>query len=343
MKTRSYIVWVIIFVLVASACQNAAPTAKPTIPATPPVKTSTALSLPSPTPEAPTETPVPIPTKTLSPTETPLPEQSPTPLLPPLASDQEILVSVQVSGDAPSFTEKDYPGYHLPSMILYSDGLLIWREDLDKAFQESVLSTSEICAFLANLQATGVFETQGNGELGADDPIFSGVTWDTFAEGGQSYTITVNGSPSRKVFFGLHNMEYLIPEVAAMFDVIDNFHPAGLIPYVAENYFLYINEGTDMADFYSQDLTAHNWPKEMPKLKELIGDQAERELELTQEQVDLLLPYFDAAPGIEVFSQNERQYSVVLRPLLPNETPGLTIPNRWEVLEYSLPFECENE
>jgi hypothetical protein len=273
----------------------------------------------------------------------PLPEQSPTPSLSPPDSDQEILVSVWVSGDAPSFSEKDYPGYHLPSMILYSDGLLIWREDRDKAFQEMVLSTSEICALLADLQATGVFETQGNGEMGADDPIFSGATWDTFAEGGQSYTIIVNGSPSRKVFFARSNMEYLIPEVAAMFDVINNFQPAGLIPYVAEKYLLYINQGTDMADFYFLDLTAQTWPKEMPKLKELMGDQAERELELTQEQVNLLLPYFDATPGIEVFSQNERKYSVVLRPLLPNEMPDLTIPNRGDVLEYGLPFECKKE
>jgi hypothetical protein len=114
-----------------------------------------------------------------------------------------------------------------------------------------------------------------------------------------------------------------------------------LQPYQGEKHLLYISKDKDLADFYLEEAKPQNWPKGMPKLKELIGTSLDTELDLTPEQVALLLPYFNQLPGFALFTQNEEEYFVVLRPVLPGEDKTLNFYEQSEASAFGLPFTCE--
>jgi hypothetical protein len=334
--------FVAICILLLSACNPDSRQAEPLIttnlptilPDSPPLPTATIEPSKEPT-QTSTQTPEALPT------ETPTPESTATITLPPPSSDKEILILMeQWLGDA-GFVQPDLTGITLPRMILYVDGQLIWKESPNSSLLEAKLNQAQMCELLSAIRETGIFETAGTGELGPDDPLYTGLTWDNYAEGGPGSVVLINGSPSRKIFLLRSNADYLIPEAKAFYDLMDQYRPEGLKLYNAERTLFYLSPGMDLAVFHDLELTPHNWPKEMPKISEILGDKPEAVVELTQPQVELLLPYFkDAKNGIQLFTKGEKTYTGVLRPLLPTETNQFETPGRWEAVEYSLPFAC---
>jgi hypothetical protein len=124
--------------------------------------------------------------------------------------------------------------------------------------------------------------------------------------------------------------------------LIENFEPEGLQTYQSDKNLLYITKDTDLiAALHFDEAPPQVWPREMPKLQELIKNNQEIEVPISEDQVDLLRPYFPEVPGIVLFTQNEKNYTVALRPVLPKEPDTLFFYGPEEAIPFGFPFECE--
>jgi hypothetical protein len=346
---RRFYISIIMLFLAIPACQTSQSGILSESPQTTQIVPSTTASLEitsteeDPTPVDSTFTPIPSLSLTPSLTEMSLSTTIPTIQLPPIPTGKEILISHWIFGDTGQPTPQDYFGILLPKFILYTDGQLIWHE-YEKGLLETTLSIEEMCTLMTDLKNTGIFTIEGDGFGEWFDPIYVDIPEASWGWGdyGLSHLILINGYPSKKMLIENSYQEYLIPEVREMFDIFLNFQPKNLEPYRSDRYLLYIKKGEELVDLYGDSKAkAVLWSKALPKLKDLMGKKDELEMELTKEQVELLLPLFTKVPSPVLFEQNETKYSIILRPLLPFETTGNLSALNDELVEFSLPFTCK--
>jgi hypothetical protein len=89
-----------------------------------------------------------------------------------------------------------------------------------------------------------------------------------------------------------------------------------------------------------KDLQPEDWPRDLPQLRKLLGDQDAVQLPVSEAEASQLLEFYDTVPGVKVFEQGENRYSVILRPLLPHEELDNLSPVPDTVQKFVLPFSC---
>jgi hypothetical protein len=281
---------------------------------------------------------VPIPTRT---------PVTPTEVLPTPPEGAAILIEYfdKYGGEPPWKPTDAYMGRHLPRLVVYTDGLLIWRDDAG-ALWESILTEDATCTLLNGMQKFGLFKVAGDGTLEADDPIYTKIPAEHLDDVGfTNFLLVVNGNPSKWIQIYRPFVDSLVPPVKSTWEVFNSFRPSELEPYQPEGYVLWIEAEQKLARSYGsgEDLQPADWPNDLVKLDKLLGDQEAVQVFLDPEDADLLLEFYDPAPGVKVFKENKDLYSVILRPLLPHEELDNLSPVPLVAQRYALPFVCSKK
>jgi len=343
-------IFVIALLLVSSACnwQSTLPSL-PTLPALPELSTPSPLAALQPTTVESTPTSAPRPTRSPTPTSVPIPTATPsftpTEVLPTPPEGDVILIEYfdEYGGDAPWQPADAYIGRHLPRLVIYTDGRTIWRDDAGVLW-ETLTHEDVACTLLDGLNKLGLFKTKGDGSLEGEDPIYEKIPADRLDDtGSTSFLLVVNGNPSKRVLIYRPFVDYLVRPVKSVWELFNSYRPADLDDYEPGLYVMYIEEGQKLARTYGagQDLEAVEWPKELPRLENLLDNGESAQVTLDEDEASPLLEYYDPAPGVKLFKQGNERYSVILRPLLPHEAPGNLSPVPQAAQRFAQPLECE--
>ena len=344
--------WMLLFslLLLSMACNlELAFPGQPTQPAEIGLATPTRSVATSPSPQAALATPTTMPRPTRSPTPTPVPVPSrtpvtPTEVLPTLPAGRVILIEYfdKYGGDAPWMPPDAYIGRHLPRLVIYTDGGLIWRDDAG-ALWEGSMSKSSMCTLLTGLQKLGFFKIEGDGMLEADDPIYEKIPADRLNDiGFINFLLVVNGNPAKWVIIYRPFVDYLVRPVKSAWELFNSYKPSDVQPYEPDLYVLWIEAHQKLARHYcaGSDLQQADWPRDLPKLTRLLGDDDAVQIPLDSSEASSLLRYYDPAPGVKLFKEGQDRYSVILRPLLPHEELDNLSPVPQAAQRFALPFKC---
>lgn len=323
--TKNWLSVLLIGILVAG-CHS--PTVEPTVTtpavsATPPHLPAPTITL-SPTPTLlphPTLTPTPEPTSTPEPTFTPAATHTPRPgsartsTLTPVVSKQAIVLYYIFGGDGGS-TVQYYLGDGMPMMVLYQDGqLIMWR---NQTTMEKTLSPAELAAFLDRIRETGFLDVVGRGTLIGQDSIYDFPPGFKMQDSIGGVHLEVNlDNASKWIPIEAQYLEYLIPEIKEAYAVITGYAPDGMQPFRPRQAVMWI-EPLDADAWYTPDTPAQPWPADLPPISELgMGH-----IIVADELLPRLLELFEKIPSAQIFQEGEAEYLVILRPLLPNESPS---------------------
>ncbi len=319
----------------AATAIAAAWTNMPTVIAT---ATATATGTATPTP---TNTYTPLPTMTPRPTRTPTPTPTPIPT-------KQVLIQYGAGGGDGGYNTDFYFGRETPDWVLYAEGELLFRNSHYRTdgnwFLRTVLTPAQICSLLSSIEGTGLFSVKADGTLGERDPIYiqaSNSTCNTF---GPSYFIQINGKLRKYVSIHVTCEPYLMPEIQAAFQLIRNYAPSQqMTPYRARYLLLWIENGRGQATGYATPQpTSQVWPIELPSIRSMLGDRTEGEAFIDGKFVQPILDVFLNRPAGIVFRENNQDYWIIARPLLPHETQDMFSAYPSNTAEFALPFKCGN-
>jgi hypothetical protein len=272
---------------------------------------------------------------------------TPTPTLPPLS--QQILIEDADNGGDGGDLSTFYLGRSMPGFILYMDGRLLVTEmehydDPDataRYYNETMLTPTEMCALLQAVQATGFLTVEGGGGFtyAQDDPIYEFGDFNNFSEGAPYDIITVNGPVPKQVKVYAPYWPYVAAEgVNAMSELLSQTSAQATTLYEPERVVLWIEQGRP--PWLAESVTAAPWPEGLPALAQLVAAAGDDHRLLVEDGVGPLLEAVDHRMKNSVFLEAGEPYWLVVRQLLPHETPDeipsfIGAPQR-----LPLPFEC---
>ena len=292
----------------------------PTSSATASLVTTPTLLSPSTATPWPSLTPIPYITTAPFPTVTPFAFYTTKPLL---------LRFGALGGDGGT-TSDLYRGSGTPALAIYADGQVIvsrgsWQDGF--TLWTGQLPVAEICNILRTLQTTGIFEPP--------EMIYEFDETTEYSDGASSYLIQVNGPFNQSMSIYGPYTDYLVAEVEAGFQFLQNYEPpVALTNYMPEHLVLWVEPLTD------EDASSlQAWPTELPALAELKSDPVSSHVVIAPEYIEPLMALFDLKMSSRLFREGDQAYYVILRPILPHETPNQFIgvaPQQFE-----LPFTCD--
>lgn len=306
------------------------------LPATPTAtRAPTATPAPSHTPTQPPLSPTASPTHVPSPTRTPSPMPTSTPRKP-------ILISFGIYGGDGGTSYDFLYGRDMPSLVLYTDGqLLIGHERYDAKpwYVEKHLTTTQMCALLGKIQATGFFEVAGDGSLCERDPIYRNVEMACTGEG--EYIISVNGRPSKRVTISSRLVDSLVRPVKSVYGLLEAYRPGGMTAFHPDRVMLRVQQNPG-EDFWEEQPArpGPRWPSSLPSLTALLAAHPEgAEILLAGKEASAVLSLMPL-PGASYFTENGETYFVTGRPLLPHESLDKYSAYPYEADTFNLPFRC---
>ena len=341
---KATIALALLLISLALAACRPRPTATAVITATSPSATpsSTPTAAPSPT----NTLPPPTATATTPPTAMPTPTTTPTPTLAPL-SQQILIENATTAGDGGD-THTFYLGRAMPSFILYMDGRLLVREwelfdDSNmntRHYQETSLTPAEMCTLLQAVQATGFLTVEGGGgyTYAQEDPIYEFGDFNNFSEGGSFSVITVNGPVPRQVQVYDNYWPYVVAEVSAMSELLNQTATRATTLYEPERVVLWIEKGRP--SWLSESVAAEPWPEGLPPLSQLVAGGGDDHRLLVEAGVGPLLAAVDNRMKHSIFLEAGEAYWVLVRQLLPHENPDEIPSHSGEPQPRPLPFDC---
>ncbi|MCB8976570.1 MAG: PD40 domain-containing protein [Ardenticatenaceae bacterium] len=317
-KKLSFQVWVFLFfvlVFLGVACSSNSPaipeaevgggreTAVPTTP--------TPSHTPSPS-KMPTLTRTAVSTQTAVPSQTPFPYPissiNPFPTVTPnyfVYETKPIFITFHgCCGDGGSETD-DVMGRDVPSLIIYGDGQMIITEGTlgDMTYFEAYLSPTEMCQLRQEIADTGFL-----------DPHEQFFTERDESMGGGHFSIQVEN-----IYYEFYSgdVRFLVEDLAAGYQLIRNFRPENdLVTYIPQYLVLWIEEIQPVASE-----VAVSWPGDLPSIDELWSDRETTTLFVEDDLVRQIYELFDYTNKEMLFQENGKFYSIIARPILPNETP----------------------
>lgn len=299
----------LLMILLAGCSNPVSPSASPA-----PAATVTPVT---PTVElTPTNTRTPWPTTTPQPTMTLRPGDPRNPTLTPAVSKKEIVAYRVYGGDGGDFVYY-YLSRSMPEMVLYEDGQLIVQRD--HSTYEKELSPEEMAAFLERLRKTGMPAIPRDEYFDVyHDPIYQFPPDMQFRDGIGQYDLLIDLDGVEKHFYiDPQYLRYLIPEVRAGYDLIRTYFPQKMQTYRPRQVVLWI-EPFDAKHSYVIPAPSQPWSPDLPPIREL----GEGHIIVDDRLVPPLLELFDKIPGGRAFTEEGVKYYVILRPLLPNESPS---------------------
>lgn len=282
-----------------------------------------------------TPTNAPIPSNT--PTQTATSTVTPSPTVTPPSTIVTKTVFLQyggTGGDGISNTDVYY-GVGMPNLVIYTDGQVIlgegdWQE---RYFRETAISPNEMCHLLDQLQDLGFFETY--------DPIYAFDETTEYSDGVGSDIIHINGPLSKRLAFYRLYKDYLIPPLKQSAEFVTQYRPSTNTYYMPDRVVLWVETATGSQP---ENTAVRLWPDTFPPITELWQDPINGEVLVEGDLVAPMMELFDYRMSGEWFSDEGAVYHVILRPLLPNESP---YPQLWHYHDYdlesfNLPFDCPN-
>jgi hypothetical protein len=302
---------------------------------------ATRTSQPSAT-AVPSRTPPARPSATSSPSQTAstTPSQTPTPF-----PTKAVLIQFgEFFGDGGS-SEDPYFGRDTPTLVVYADGQVIirtrdWSYGYTVLWHEARLTTDEVCQLFSRIDRAGFFDVEGgnNSFMREEDPIYNLPDGLQIGDGAGVYIIQVNGTPSKQVDIYSELAPFVVDEVRTVMELLQEYQPAGLQPYQPEHILLWVESG-DTAWWLppTPRATPWPWPTDYPSLGEAVRDSGVGALLLNGSTAT---PLLDIQNGAGVVNENGSLYSIIVRPLLPHESPDSISPPPYRPSSYDLPFEC---
>jgi TolB protein len=237
-----------------------------------------------------------------------------------------------VGGDGGSDTDLYY-GREMPSLVIYTDGQVIFEEgnSRESYFLETTISPDEMCNLLSELQDFGFYDRY--------DPIYAFDETTRYSDGGPDGIVQVNGQLSKSLIFYASYRDYLVPPLKQAVEFIGSYRPSTNAYYIPERLVLWVEVATEPLP---ENVVAESWPDTLPNITELWQDPINGELLIEGELVAPIMALFDYRMTGKAFSDEGVVYGMILRPLLPNESP---YPQLWYYHDYApqsfnLPFAC---
>lgn len=264
----------------------------------------------------PTHKPTITSTQTAKPSRTPIPTSTP---FPPY-QNKNVIFDYYVIGQLAGYEEFFDPPYGIITrLVLYDDGQMLIAGP-GETFNQKVLSSDEIKSFLSRLESLGFYSLESNQKHDPTDKLYDyGNNYQKTYDGLRD-CILVNAHKSRTLCIYEPDIQYLIPEMNNILKYIDDYNPAGTTPYIADRIFLSIQE----IDEHSPDLPpAVPWSEKFPSLEydpnRFTSNVSTQVIYIDGTLAEEIYLFFEGSDGLKVVTQNDKDYIIYLRVLLPHE------------------------
>ena len=347
------VVGVCMLAVLSSGCGQALPTSTIVAQQSPPTTTSTPRPTITKTPTSrPTLKPVNDLTRqaefregfyTLTPTHTPppTPTQTPTPTpepVPPLiahewTSDPILIRFGQVGGDG-----ADPLDFSLPSLILYSDGTLIYRkwkvasgDDVQVELWQVDLDRQQMCALLNAIDQTGFFDYDPSTYLpkgqylpfdGASNTVIEVNAWRSKRISLNGLWVFLNDEPSAAgaIAFGDPNygtIPYIPTALRNTYELLVQFKPGNAMLYHPNRLAIRIGYSSG---YHHGEL----WPLTSLQLIDLYNrsNSGDNLVIVKGNESAVIYRVFENTMDARIFEDATHTFVVAVRPLLPYERPS---------------------
>jgi len=209
-------------------------------------------------------------------------------------------------------------------------------------YKEASLTSTEMCSLLQAVQATGFLAVEGGGTFisdAAEDPIYEFGDFSNFGEGGSFDVITVNGPVPKQVAVYYSYWPFVVAEVNAMRQLLDQYSTRATILYQPQRAVLWIEKGRP--PWLMENVAAEPWPEGLSPLSQLVLAAGDDHRLLVEDRVGPLLAGVDNKMKNSVFVEAGEEYWVIIRQLLPHETADEIPSFSGDPKLLPLPFDCQ--
>jgi len=255
-----------------------------------------------------------------------------------------VLIQYGIFGGDGGLETDFYLGRDIPVFVLYTDGQLIRYQNDKSGFETAKLTLQEMCYFLTRIEATGFFEIQSDGLEGENSPIYKFDTPVSFGDGFPHMIVQINGNKPGFMYIEIPYYDNLIKEVKSTIQLIKTYRPQEDTTYVPRHLLLWIEKGRGLA--LESDIPKE-WPTDLTPLEQLWENRIpnpnlyETYHTLVEgNTAEQIYKYFGNKLQGGLFIENGIEYYVIVRPLLPHETPDNLSPFPWKAQKFDLPFRC---
>lgn len=250
-----------------------------------------------------TSLPSSLPTNTLTPEPTLTPK--------PLSSNDVLISYTRYAGDGTDEITSCLNAYYLYRFVLYRDGQLIMFDET--RYLETTINQTEIDKLLSEIDGTGFSSLIGNG-----DQYIHNAPTPSFANGWGS-NITVSG---KSIIIDVMQSNYVIEPIANALDIIANYKPKDLKPYMPESIVLFVfpEHGTEFESFQpAAEGPVMNWSVDSIDLYNMVVDHVGQQPHyVSGYTVSFLMQQLKTVPAFRKVEQNGQSYLVLA---CPNFTP----------------------
>jgi hypothetical protein len=206
-----------------------------------------------------------------------------------------------------------------PDLILYSDGQLLTKQDgWFGWFTESWLTESQMCSFLHQLnQAIKIADT-------ADRYNASPLPEYGFGNGEPATQLWI-ASDSEPLSYSASIFEdkYLSREAARPFQLIEQYRTIQQSePFISDRvavWFEHVQRPEEFIAQYGFDVDWPDYPSSYPSLEPWIGESAVGVFLVEGYKALEIQRKFASSPGVGLHHENDKDYILITRPLLPHE------------------------
>lgn len=291
---------------------------------------------PSPLPTAtPSHTPTITPSHTPTHTPTAIPTTTPFPTVtaPPTIETKTVFLQFgSMGGDGGSDTDLYY-GRGMPELVIYTDGQVLLQEGdwRNLYYLETFISSIEMCGLLEQLQDLGFFEVY--------DPQYAFDETTQYSDGAPEVAVQVHGALSQSLFAYAPYIPYLVSPLKQSYDLIHNYRPFSNTYYIPERIVLWVETSEALPE------NTLPWPDTLPNILDLWKGPLNSEVVVEGEFVASIMQLFNYRITSQWFMDEGQAYQIILRPLLPNETPYPQLQyylSQYGLQSFNLPFDCPN-
>lgn len=245
-------------------------------------------------------------------TVTALPSLSKTPLPTFSAySPKQIILNYSFGGVFDSFAIE--LGVVHSKVVVYADGQVILP---GKPYRQKQLSNEEINELFFQLERLGFFTIETNQQHNPTDELYEFRNQYEKVYDGVSICLEVNYHKQRKLCTYEHYKEYLKPPMKEILRFMDDFEPKGLTIYQPDRLLLDVYLGR--VTFIDENIKSVPWPANFPVLE----TDYWRVLEVRGEMAAKVSEFFGNTQDIKIIDEDDLEYTVEARPLLPHEMPS---------------------
>lgn len=244
---------------------------------------------------------------------------------------------INFGGDGPAMAERE--AEILSPFTLYDDGQLIYTRN--SQMFEAWLSRAEMTKFENQLATTGVFSVAGDGSKYNSDPIYKNIPPDKLSMGEGDLQIFVSTSKHyANINIYAPWRKYLVPPVAKALNFLSTYTTPRAHVYKPKRTLLYISLNE------SPSGKAQIWPAQLPKMSELMlnmsvsaNDEPLAVFAILENEHQALLAKLITKWGFaQDFTEDNKTYTVIARPLMPHEEDGDFLANTGVYKNMTTPY-----